>query len=147
MSAHYRSPVNYSNIQLESASDRIFYIYEVLLSLGIIFFLLALCGYQSVLFAHFIFYAFAPWVFLNRRVDYLQSFVCLQTLHECESFLSQHGQTIRKDSIPPDTLNIIDKFHDVFQTSMSDDLHTPVVLAGMSDPLKSINDLLHTRKV
>ncbi|XP_047177179.1 cysteine--tRNA ligase, chloroplastic/mitochondrial-like [Vigna umbellata] len=96
MSAHYRSPVNYSNIQLESASDRIFYIYE--------------------------------------------------TLHECKSFLNQHDQTTRKDSIPPDTLNIIDKFHDVFLTSMSDDLHTPVVLAGMSDPLKSINDLLHTRK-
>ncbi|KAK2393934.1 cysteine--tRNA ligase, chloroplastic/mitochondrial [Trifolium repens] len=29
---------------------------------------------------------------------------------------------------------------------MYDDLHTPVVLAGLSDPLKSINDLLHTRK-
>ncbi|KAK7410248.1 hypothetical protein VNO78_00879 [Psophocarpus tetragonolobus] len=96
MSAHYRSPVNYSNIQLESASDRIFYIYE--------------------------------------------------TLHECESFLNQHDQAIKKDSIPPDTLNIIDKFHDVFLTSMSDDLHTPVVLARMSDPLKLINDLLHTRK-
>ena len=73
--------------------------------------------------------------------------MCLQTLHECESFLNQHDQTIRKDSIPPDTLDIIDKFHDVFLTSMSDDLHTPVVLAGMSDPLKSINDLLHARKV
>ncbi|KAG5034203.1 hypothetical protein AAZX31_04G063500 [Glycine max] len=94
MSAHYRSPINYSNIQLESASDRVFYIYE--------------------------------------------------TLHECESFLNQHDQ--RKDSTPPDTLDIIDKFHDVFLTSMSDDLHTPVVLAGMSDPLKSINDLLHARK-
>ena len=82
MSAHYRSPVNYSNIQLESASDRVFHIYE-LLSLGIILFFLALCAYQSVQFAHFIFYAFAPWVFLNRLalcqheccVDYLECFV------------------------------------------------------------------------
>ncbi|XP_012571524.1 cysteine--tRNA ligase, chloroplastic/mitochondrial isoform X4 [Cicer arietinum] len=96
MSAHYRSPMNYSNIHLESASDRIFYIYE--------------------------------------------------TLHECESFLNQHDQTVRRDSVPQDTLNIIDNFYDVFLTSMSDDLHTPVVLAGLSDPLKSINDLLHTRK-
>ncbi|XP_061340997.1 cysteine--tRNA ligase, chloroplastic/mitochondrial isoform X1 [Gastrolobium bilobum] len=96
MGAHYRSPINYSHIQLESASDRIFYIYE--------------------------------------------------TLHECESFLNQHDQTVRKDSIPPDTLSIINNFHDVFFTSMSDDLHTPVALAGLSDPLKSINDLLHTRK-
>ncbi|XP_027354658.1 cysteine--tRNA ligase, chloroplastic/mitochondrial isoform X2 [Abrus precatorius] len=96
MSAHYRSPINYSHIQLESASDRVFYVYE--------------------------------------------------TLHECESFLNQHDQTVRKDSIPTDTSSIIKNFHDVFFTSMSDDLHTPVVLAGLSEPLKSINDLLHTRK-
>lgn len=29
MGTHYRSPINYSEIQLESASDRIFYIYQV----------------------------------------------------------------------------------------------------------------------
>ncbi|XP_019437761.1 PREDICTED: cysteine--tRNA ligase, chloroplastic/mitochondrial isoform X2 [Lupinus angustifolius] len=95
MGAHYRSPINYSDIQLESASDRVFYIYE--------------------------------------------------TLHECESFLIEQDQAVRKDSIPPDTLSIIDNFQNVFLTSMSDDLHTPVVLAGLSEPLKSINDLLHTR--
>lgn len=27
---HYRSPINYSVVQLESASERIFYIYQVL---------------------------------------------------------------------------------------------------------------------
>lgn len=30
MSTHYRSPINYSDAQLESASDRLFYIYQVL---------------------------------------------------------------------------------------------------------------------
>ncbi|WJX41730.1 cysteine--tRNA ligase [Trifolium repens] len=73
-------------------------------------------------------------------------FTIRQTLHECESLLNQHDQTVRKDSIPSDTLSIIDNLYDVFLTSMSDDLHTPVVLAGLSDPLKLINDLLHTRK-
>ncbi|MCH89508.1 cysteine-tRNA ligase-like, partial [Trifolium medium] len=68
------------------------------------------------------------------------------TLYECESLLNQHDQTVRQDSVPSDTLNNIDNLYDVFLTSMSDDLHTPVVLAGLSDPLKSINDLLHTRK-
>ncbi|KAB1199987.1 Cysteine--tRNA ligase [Morella rubra] len=29
MGTHYRSPINYSDVQLESASDRIFYIYQV----------------------------------------------------------------------------------------------------------------------
>lgn len=71
----------------------------------------------------------------------------LQTLHECESFLNQNDLTNMKDSIPSDTLDTINKFQDVFVTSMSDDLHTPVVLASLSDPLKAINDLLHTRQV
>ncbi|XP_022881734.1 cysteine--tRNA ligase, chloroplastic/mitochondrial-like isoform X2 [Olea europaea var. sylvestris] len=96
LGTHYRSPINYSEIQLESASDRIFYIY--------------------------------------------------QTLHDCENILSQHDEASRKDSIPSGTALCIDKFNDEFLTSMSDDFHTPVTLAAMSEPLKTINDLLHTRK-
>ncbi|MBA0696196.1 hypothetical protein Goari_002771 [Gossypium aridum] len=95
MGTHYRSPINYSDVLLESASERIFYIY--------------------------------------------------QTLHDCENVLSQHDKGLQ-ESIPPETLNVINKFHNDFLTSMSDDLHTPVVLAALSDPLKTINDLLHTRK-
>ncbi|XP_012456429.1 cysteine--tRNA ligase, chloroplastic/mitochondrial isoform X1 [Gossypium raimondii] len=95
MGTHYRSPINYSDVLLESASERIFYIY--------------------------------------------------QTLHDCENVLSQHDKGLQ-ESIPPETLNVINKFHNDFSTSMSDDLHTPVVLAALSDPLKTINDLLHTRK-
>ncbi|MBA0812811.1 hypothetical protein Gohar_026747 [Gossypium harknessii] len=95
MGTHYRSPINYSDVLLESASERIFYIY--------------------------------------------------QTLHDCENVLSQHDKGLQ-ESIPPETLHVINKFHNDFSTSMSDDLHTPVVLAALSDPLKTINDLLHTRK-
>ncbi|EOY04819.1 Cysteinyl-tRNA synthetase, class Ia family protein, ARATH isoform 1 [Theobroma cacao] len=92
---HYRSPINYSDVLLESASERIFYIY--------------------------------------------------QTLHDCENALSQHDTRLQ-GFIPPETSNVINKFHNDFLVSMSDDLHTPVVLAALSDPLKTINDLLHTRK-
>uniref|UniRef100_A0A803QA86 Cysteinyl-tRNA synthetase class Ia DALR domain-containing protein n=1 Tax=Cannabis sativa TaxID=3483 RepID=A0A803QA86_CANSA len=91
-----RSPINYSDAQLESASERIFYIY--------------------------------------------------QTLHDCEDVLRQHEVTALKDSIPPNIMEEINKFQNVFVESMSDDLHTTVVLAALSDPLKTINDLLHTRK-
>ena len=49
--------------------------------------------------------------------------------------------------MPADTLNYIQKLHDEFETSMSDDLHTSVALAAISEPLKVMNDLLHTRKV
>jgi hypothetical protein len=51
------------------------------------------------------------------------------------------------DSIPPDTANCVNNFQNIFEASMSDDLHTSVVLGAISDPLKAINDLLHTRKV
>ncbi|XP_021665547.2 cysteine--tRNA ligase, chloroplastic/mitochondrial isoform X3 [Hevea brasiliensis] len=96
LGTHYRSPINYSNVQLESASERIFYIY--------------------------------------------------QTLHDCETVISQHDVAFEKDSVPPDILDGINRFHSVFVASMSDDLHTPVLLAALSDPLKIINDMIHTRK-
>ncbi|GFQ00449.1 cysteine--tRNA ligase [Phtheirospermum japonicum] len=96
MGTHYRSPINYSELQLESASDRLFYIY--------------------------------------------------QTLHDCESIVTQYASAGLKDSIPSETITCINKFHDECLTSMLDDLHTTVALAAMSEPLKTINDLLHTRK-
>ncbi|KAK1316394.1 hypothetical protein QJS10_CPA05g01406 [Acorus calamus] len=96
MSTHYRSPINYSNVQLESASDRLFYIY--------------------------------------------------QTLQDCEEVLGQHHESNFSDMAPSDTQGCISRFQCAFETSMSDDLHTPVVLAAISEPLKTINDLLHTRK-
>lgn len=71
----------------------------------------------------------------------------LQTLHDCENVLSQNDVPIRVDFIPPDTAKCIDNFQVIFASAMSDDLHTSVVLAAISDPLKTINDLLHTRKV
>ncbi|KAF4351777.1 hypothetical protein G4B88_030138, partial [Cannabis sativa] len=73
-------------------------------------------------------------------------FYIYQTLHDCEDVLRQHEVTALKDSIPPNIMEEINKFQNVFVESMSDDLHTTVVLAALSDPLKTINDLLHTRK-
>ena len=70
----------------------------------------------------------------------------LQTLHDCQKAVGQDDMT-KKDSVPPHILDCINKFYNDFLTSMLDDLHTPVVLAALSDPLKTINDLLHTRKV
>lgn len=94
LGTHYRSPINYSDAQLESASERMYYIY--------------------------------------------------QTLYDCENVISQHA--IQQDNIPPDALDCIVKFKNEFVASMCDDLHTTVILAALSDPLKNINDLLHTRK-
>ncbi|KAL5988081.1 hypothetical protein ACLOJK_035844 [Asimina triloba] len=95
MGTHYRSPINYSNAQLESASDRLFYIY--------------------------------------------------QTLHDCEEHLSRQHEASH-ESAPHGTLECITRLRHEFEVSMSDDLHTPVALAALSEPLKTINDLLYTRK-
>ncbi|KAL4180133.1 hypothetical protein AMTRI_Chr13g90600 [Amborella trichopoda] len=96
MGTHYRSPINYSTAQLESSSDRLFYIY--------------------------------------------------QTLCDCQDILSQISDGNLKERVPLDVENCIEQFLSAFNTSMSDDLHTSVVLAALSEPLKTINDLLYTRK-
>ncbi|RZC83556.1 hypothetical protein C5167_046344 [Papaver somniferum] len=60
--------------------------------------------------------------------------------------MKQQPITSLTNPIPDDTASCIDKFRNDFKNSMSDDLHTPVVLAALYDPLKYMNDLLHTRK-
>ncbi|KAF9612167.1 hypothetical protein IFM89_038355 [Coptis chinensis] len=69
-----------------------------------------------------------------------------QTLRDCEEVLSKHPEANCKDNIPPATQTCIDKFHNDFEISMLDDLHTPIVLVAMADPLKTINDFLHTHQ-
>ncbi|KAL7595335.1 cysteine--tRNA ligase, chloroplastic/mitochondrial isoform X1 [Lactuca sativa] len=93
---HYRSPINYSDVQLESASDRAYYIY--------------------------------------------------QTLKDCEEVVGKEEVEEENIRLGADIVECIKSFNDVFVTSMSEDLHSPVVLSAMSDPLKTANDLLHTRK-
>nr|XP_043607886.1 cysteine--tRNA ligase, chloroplastic/mitochondrial isoform X2 [Erigeron canadensis] len=93
---HYRSPINYSDVQLESASDRAYYIY--------------------------------------------------QTLQDCVEVVGKQDDPSQKEHIPTEIVDCIRNLNDVFITSMSEDLHSPVVLSAMSDPLKTANDLLHTRK-
>nr|GEW01318.1 cysteine--tRNA ligase, chloroplastic/mitochondrial isoform X1 [Tanacetum cinerariifolium] len=93
---HYRSPINYSNVQLENASDRAYYIY--------------------------------------------------QTLQDCEEAVCQQNEPSLNDNIPTEIDDLIENFNDVFINSMSEDLHSADVLSAISDPLKTANDLLHTRK-
>jgi cysteinyl-tRNA synthetase len=42
---------------------------------------------------------------------------------------------------------LVTSFKATFKSCMADDLHTPVVVSSFSDPLKFMNNLLHTRKV
>lgn len=71
----------------------------------------------------------------------------MQALHDSERITAQHDEASLKDSIPAEVATCINKFRDECSISMTDDLHTSVALAAISEPLKTMNDLLHTRKV
>jgi cysteinyl-tRNA synthetase len=51
------------------------------------------------------------------------------------------------ESLPPKPFECLEKLNKELNNCMSDDLHTAIVLAALSDPLKLMNDLLHTWKV
>lgn len=73
--------------------------------------------------------------------------IMLQTLKDCEEVVGKEEVEEENIRLGADIVECIKSFNDVFVTSMSEDLHSPVVLSAMSDPLKTANDLLHTRKV
>ena len=72
---------------------------------------------------------------------------CLQTLLDCEVVLAPYREGNLKEKITPDAQKCIARFHLDFRTSMADDLHTPVVLASLLEPLKTINTVLNSLKV
>ncbi|PKA56578.1 cysteinyl-tRNA synthetase [Apostasia shenzhenica] len=69
-----------------------------------------------------------------------------QTMCDCEKTLIQNEIENLKGSVPADIEGYLSKFRVDFEQSLADDLHTSVALASFSEPLKIVNDLLHTRK-
>ncbi|XP_020674820.1 cysteine--tRNA ligase CPS1 homolog, chloroplastic/mitochondrial isoform X2 [Dendrobium catenatum] len=69
-----------------------------------------------------------------------------QTICDCDNSLNQFNGENLKDYVPKYIVDCINKFLFDFEKSLADDLHTPIALASFSEPLKIINDLLHTRK-
>eukprot|EP00268_Persea_americana_P018291 TRINITY_DN1908_c0_g1_i1.p1 TRINITY_DN1908_c0_g1~~TRINITY_DN1908_c0_g1_i1.p1 ORF type:complete len:435 (-),score=81.38 TRINITY_DN1908_c0_g1_i1:420-1724(-) len=73
-------------------------------------------------------------------------FYIYQTLLDCEVVLAPYRKGNLKEKITPDAQKCIARFHLDFRTSMADDLHTPVVLASLLEPLKTINTVLNSLK-
>ncbi|XXG47679.1 hypothetical protein AAC387_Pa02g2282 [Persea americana] len=73
-------------------------------------------------------------------------FYIYQTLLDCEVVLAPYREGNLKEKITPDAQKCIARFHLDFRTSMADDLHTPVVLASLLEPLKTINTVLNSLK-
>lgn len=72
-------------------------------------------------------------------------FVYAQTLADCEPVLAE--KTAATQPASKEVLECTKHLKSTYAAAMADDLLTPVVIASLSEPLKIMNDLLHTKKV
>eukprot|EP00897_Mesotaenium_endlicherianum_P005064 jgi/Mesen1/4586/ME000232S03856 len=103
LGTQYRSPINYSQRQLDQASDRAFYLYQVLEDTNAV---LAL-----------------------------------------EAEPAAAGAAAAGGGASKEAMATAKKLKEEFEAAMADDLATSQAVAALSEPLKSMNDLLHTKKV
>lgn len=61
--------------------------------------------------------------------------------------MSEQDSKVTGGNPSKEAAELVTSFKTTFKSSMADDLHTPVVVSSFSDPLKFMNNLLHTRKV
>ncbi|PPD77463.1 hypothetical protein GOBAR_DD25615 [Gossypium barbadense] len=136
INAHYRSPLNYSVVQLEGASDAVFYIYQICAT-GRFASRLKIPLKCAELFAEL---TCDPKFFLNYRLQ-------ANTLKDCQDALLQLQEEMPNDGKParisPDAKECISKLRNEFQVKMSDDLSTSLILTGaFLEALKLVNNLL-----
>jgi cysteinyl-tRNA synthetase len=129
MRTHYRSDVNHSDSAIEIASDRVYYIYQVL-------------DWNSII---------SYWITIINMIYALIIIVSnvniLQTLYDCEEVLSQYHEVAVSVPIPAEEKKLIGSHHSDFLDYMSDDLKTTDVLDGFMDLLKAVNSNLNDLKV
>ena len=68
-----------------------------------------------------------------------------QALSDCDQIVSEEHKG--NDGASKEIFKLGKSLPAAFRTSMADDLHTPTAVAALSEPLKVMNDLMHTRKV
>ncbi|KAG0582108.1 hypothetical protein KC19_3G034800 [Ceratodon purpureus] len=73
-------------------------------------------------------------------------FYLYQALADCEQVMSEQDSKVTGGNPSKEAAELVTSFKTTFKSSMADDLHTPVVVSSFSDPLKFMNNLLHTRK-
>ncbi|KGN51154.2 hypothetical protein Csa_023165 [Cucumis sativus] len=130
ISAHYRSPLNYTVSQLDSASDTVYYIYQV-----------------WDLFSHSMANHLTLYIsFLNETCDYARLRRCFITTSR-ENLSDGLGKTGKKDPVSSAAEECIINLRSEFQTRMADDLNTAHILTGaFQEALKFINSTLTSLK-
>lgn len=73
-----------------------------------------------------------------------RAYYIYQTLEDCTQCLSTDAKW--NSSISTEGKACIERLRHSFKCSMADDLLTPAVIAALSEPLKIMNDLLHTKQ-
>lgn len=72
--------------------------------------------------------------------------LCLQTVQDAQSLLAETPEA--DGAAPSDEASAsAEALRGGFHDAMSDDLNTPKAVAALSEPLKLMNDLMHTKKV
>ena len=70
-----------------------------------------------------------------------------QTLQDAEAALAAAAEAGEEVSVVQEEHNEGIKLLDSVEASLCDDLNTPQAIAALSEPLKVLNDLIHTKKV
>lgn len=90
----------------------------------------------------------APVNYSKRQLEMASDriFYLFQALADAEQVLNEQGSKEATGNPSKEATELAKSFKAIFKSSMADDLHTPVVVASFSDPLKFMNNLLHTKK-
>jgi hypothetical protein len=68
-----------------------------------------------------------------------------QALADCNQILNEQGKG--NEAVSKEASEYAKSMKAALTSSMADDLCTPVAIAALSEPLKLMNDLMHTKKV
>ncbi len=91
------------------------------------------------------FYALKPVCPLIQASDRL--YYVYQTLQDAENVLKAAGSSGEEAASSAEQQSRSSDLVGAVEASLSDDLNTPRAIALLSEPLKALNDMLHTKKV
>lgn len=88
----------------------------------------------------------SPINYSTRQLDIATDrlFYFFQALADCNQILSEQGKG--NEAVSKEALEYAKSMKAALTSSMADDLCTPVAIAALSEPLKLMNDLMHTKK-
>jgi cysteinyl-tRNA synthetase len=148
MRTHYKSDVNHSDKALEIASNRVYYIYQVIcLDFNIYDFFVSNRNLTYFCFSNRILNLTLRSLAIFRSNNISLGICFVQTLYDCDETVSLYREENTSVPVPAEEQKLVDNHHKAFLECMSDDLRTTDVLDGFMELLKAINSNLNDLKV